>query len=182
MAHPRARRDVAAHLRIEGDQAHAVLLPEHQVGQAGREPRGVLPFGEAAAAPVIHRAAQIEQQGRAEIRLLLVLADVIAIRAPEDAPVDVANLVARHIRPVLLELDGKALVRRAVQAGRKGLPPPAAPAPADCVIFCRSAGLRKSVTCAMREQRGTTPAGRPGAARARSRVRPGRAAPRRPSG
>src|SRR5262249_30202418 len=66
--------------------------------------------------PVGHRAAGVQEQRRAEVRLLLVLADVEAVALAEDPPVDVADLVAGDVLPVLLELDAVALLRRAVQA------------------------------------------------------------------
>ncbi len=44
MAHPRARRDVFAHLRVEGDEPHAVLLAEHEVREARRQPRARIPY------------------------------------------------------------------------------------------------------------------------------------------
>src|SRR6185503_898756 len=66
---------------------------------------------------VVHRAARVEQHRAAEVRLLLVLADVEAVGLAEHAPVEVADLVAVDVLAVLLELHAEALVGRAVEAG-----------------------------------------------------------------
>ena len=124
MAHPRTRRDVAADLRVERHEAHAVRLLEHQIRKTGGELRGVFEFAHASigcARAVVHRAAAIEDDGGAEVRLLLVFADVVAVAACEDAPVNVPDFVAGHVLPVLLEFDAEALVRRPVQARGEAL-------------------------------------------------------------
>src|SRR5690606_41318312 len=61
------------------------------------------------------------EQVRAEVRLLLELLDVEAVRAAVHAPVDVAEVVAGLVHPVLGELDGETAVRRAVYAGEESL-------------------------------------------------------------
>ena len=120
MADAGARRDVFADLRVEGDEAHAVLLADHQIREASGEARGVFVFRDAVS-PVIHRAAEIEQQRGAEVRFLLVFADVKAVAAPEDAPVNVPDFIAGDVLAMLLKLDAESLVRRAMQAGAKAL-------------------------------------------------------------
>ncbi len=51
-----------------------------------------------------------------EIGLLLVLLDIEAVRAPEDLPVDVANIIPGDIFPVLGELDTEAVIRAAMKS------------------------------------------------------------------
>src|SRR5688572_10519026 len=109
MTHARTRRNVSANLRVKGHQPYAVLLPEHQVRETRRQSHGVLVFGHGPAA-VIHGSAEIQQQRRTEVRLLFVLTNVETVRSSEDTPVDVPDLVSRHVLPVLLELDTEALV------------------------------------------------------------------------
>ena len=53
---------------------------------------------------------------RGEVRFLLVLLDRVALAAAVALPVDVANIVARHIFAMLHELDGEAAKRRLVIA------------------------------------------------------------------
>ena len=60
-------------------------------------------------------------QVRDEVRLLLVLLDVVAVGFPVDPPVQVAEIVAGGVLAVLGELDGEAFVRAAVQAGNEPL-------------------------------------------------------------
>ena len=83
----------------------------------------VLPDAHLRAAPR-HRAADVEHDARAEVRLLLVLAHDPAIGARGDLPVDVAKVVARLIRPVLGELDREALARRPVKSGHEAVDNP----------------------------------------------------------
>jgi hypothetical protein len=70
---------------------------------------------------VAHRPALVEQDGTPQIRFFLVLANVNAIRLPENLPVDMTRLVATDVLTMLLELDTEALVWRTVQAGTESL-------------------------------------------------------------
>ena len=119
-----ARRDVAADFGVEGDEAHAVALLEHEVGERGGEPDGVVGLRRAARTRVAHGAAEVEQERGAEVGFLLVFADVVTVGLAEDLPVEPADFVALHILPVLGELDAEALVRRLVQPGEKALDHP----------------------------------------------------------
>jgi hypothetical protein len=51
-----------------------------------------------------------------QVGLLEILLEVDLVGLPEHLPVDVPDVVPLHVRPVLGELDGDALVRRAVHA------------------------------------------------------------------
>ena len=119
-----ARRDVAADFGVEGDEAHAVALLEHEIGERGGETDGVVGLRRAARTRVAHGAAEVEQERGAEVGFLLVFADVVAVGFSEDLPVESADFIALHILPVLGELDAEALVRRLVQAGEKALDHP----------------------------------------------------------
>ena len=63
-----------------------------------------------------HRLAGVEQQVRQEVGLLLVLLEVELVGLGPDLPVDVADVVARHVFAVLGELDGEAVVGAGVLA------------------------------------------------------------------
>src|SRR2546430_2734474 len=52
-------------------------------------------------------------------RIFLVLLEVNLVRPPEPLPIHVPNVIPRHVLPVLRELDGDPLVRRAVHAGHQ---------------------------------------------------------------
>ena len=116
MADAGTGRDVFADFGVERHEPHAVLLADHEIREAGSEARGVLVFRDAVA-PVVHRAAEIEQQCGAEVRLFLVFADVKPVAAAENTPVNVADFIARHVLAMLLELDAESLVRRAMKTG-----------------------------------------------------------------
>src|SRR3954451_20470638 len=57
----------------------------------------------------------------AEVGLFLKALDEIPVAAGVQSPVEVAGIVAGRVLPVLAELDGKAVVRTAMQAGEKAL-------------------------------------------------------------
>src|SRR5262249_15641287 len=68
---------------------------------------------------ISHAAAGIDQEIRAEVCFLLVFLDVVTIRLTVRSPVDVPNLVARIVLPMLGELDPETLIRRLVNAGEE---------------------------------------------------------------
>ena len=56
-----------------------------------------------------------------EVGLLLVLLDIEAVGAPEDLPVDVANVIAGDIFPVLGKLNTEAVIRAAMESRDESL-------------------------------------------------------------
>ena len=109
------RRHVLDDLAVERDEADAVALVVHQVGQARGEDARVVELRDAAAA-VVHRLRHVEQHREVHVRLGFVLLDVVAVGARPQPPVHAADVVARHVAAVLGEIDRRAEVRRLVQA------------------------------------------------------------------
>lgn len=109
--------DDLAELGIEGDQTDGVLLGHEQVGKGGGEFAGVVELQDAASAAVAHGAGSIQDDGGAEIGFLVVFADVEAIGAAEDLPVETADFIALDVGAVLAEFDGEAFVGRGVETG-----------------------------------------------------------------
>src|SRR5207245_2596216 len=68
-----------------------------------------------------HAAGSIDEQMGVQVGFFLVFLDVIAVGLAEDAPVDVANLVAGIILAMLGELDAEALVGAFVNAAEEAL-------------------------------------------------------------
>ena len=64
-----------------------------------------------------HRCRDVEQQVRAQVRLLLEVLDRVAVAAREGAPVEQAQVVARTVLAVLGEDHARAAVRAAMDAG-----------------------------------------------------------------
>ena len=81
---------------LERPDADALGLPEHQVGDGGQQPAGVIEL-RAVLAGVVHGAGGVEDEDAAEVGLLVVLLDVRPVGAAEDAPVDVTRIDARHV-------------------------------------------------------------------------------------
>ena len=120
----RLRGKVLAYLRVESDEADCVLLAREHVGDAGREISRIVELGELLPvelgrriAAIGHRPRAVEENRRAEIRLLLVLADVETVLAPEHLPVERSQVVARHVLAMLREFYGIALLGRTVTPG-----------------------------------------------------------------
>src|SRR5436190_10632583 len=107
------RRHVLHDVVVEGGEADAVPLAVHHVGEAGGEDPAVLELADAAAAER-HRLRDVEQTGEVDVGVGLVLLDIEAIGAPEQLPVDAADVVAGGVAAVLGEVDRRAELRRAV--------------------------------------------------------------------
>jgi hypothetical protein len=78
---------------------------------------GVLELRDVGARGVGHRLARVQEQVGEEVGLLLVLLEIELVGLGPDLPVDVADVVSRHVLAVLGELDGEAVVRAGVLAG-----------------------------------------------------------------
>ena len=115
-----ARRQPAENAVVERHQACRVALAGHQVRERGGQARSVLALRHRARA-VAHRRADVEQQVRAEVRLLLVLLHVIPVGPRVHLPVDRGEIVARQVLPVLRELHAEPLQRAAVQPRQEAL-------------------------------------------------------------
>ena len=107
MPGPRAGRKHVDDALVERHQADRVALPRHQICERRGEARAVLELGHRAR-PVRHRSADVEHEMAIEIGLLLELLDVVPIAACVHLPVDRRQIVARHVLPVLRELDAEA--------------------------------------------------------------------------
>src|SRR5437879_11258760 len=70
-------------------------------------------------AAIVHGVADIHDQVAAQIGLFLELLDVELVSLGPDFPVEMANVVARRVIPVLHALDGMAEERTAVHARDK---------------------------------------------------------------
>ena len=60
---------------------------------------------------------QTYEEQRAEIRLLLVLLQVLSLRLGEHLPVEVPERIPRHVLPVLRELHAETVIGTAVETG-----------------------------------------------------------------
>ena len=112
-----AGADQRADLAVEGDQAHAVLLLEHQVGQRRGRALGVFELRHRrGVAPVAHALAGVQQQVADQVRLFLELLQVVLVGPAEDFPVEVAQVVAGRVLAMLGELDREAVEGAAMHA------------------------------------------------------------------
>ena len=107
------RPDMLHDVVVEGVQPHAVLLSRGEVGQAGGQKPCVVQLARLSGA-VAHRGRHVEQEAHVGVRLRLELLDVEAVGACVEPPVDPADVVPRHVRPVLREIHAHAEVGRTV--------------------------------------------------------------------
>ena len=107
-------------LLVEHDQPDRIVLTRGEIRERRGEKLAVLQLADAAGA-VVHRRARIEQDHQSRVGLAFVAADVRALGARVDVPVDEARIVAFDVRAILLELLAEAVVRRAMQPGEKAL-------------------------------------------------------------
>ena len=108
---------------VEDHEPGGVTLPHQHQRERGGEAAGVVEFREAGVgrARPGHRAAGVEHHHGAEVGLFLELLDVQPVLRAQQLPVDVAELVARLVHPVLGELDRESAPGRAM-AARPGTP------------------------------------------------------------
>ena len=122
LARLRGRTQVGADRLVEGDEPDRILLANEEVAQGRGEVAGVFEFREVRLAAegagrltlVGHRARGIDDEGGAEVRLLDVLLDVIAVALAVDPPVEIAQIITGDVLAVLGELDREPLVRTRV--------------------------------------------------------------------
>ena len=123
VAEARARRQHRADLVVERDEAGRVALAQQHQRERGDEALGVGELGQdgVGIAGPGHGPADVAHHHGAEVGLFLELLDVQPVVPAEDLPVDVAELVARLVHPVLGELDREPAPGRAVQPAEKSL-------------------------------------------------------------
>ncbi len=105
---------------VEGDDADAIALLLGEHGERGGEEPGVVELGEPLASEA-HRAGDVEQEGEAGVGVGFELLHVEAVGAGEEPPVDAADVVSRHVGPVLGEVYGSSEVGRAMKAADEAL-------------------------------------------------------------
>ena len=109
------RRDVADQPVGDARQPDGVPLLDRQVAEGAGDPPGVLDLGTSRRAEV-HRAAGVEHEAAAEVRIGLELLDEEPVGPPEGPPVEPPEVVAGDILAVLGELDARPPVRAGVPA------------------------------------------------------------------
>src|SRR5206468_5266107 len=100
---PAARRDVRAHVRVEGQQSDSVPLVIPEIREAGREnPRVIYLFDLARA--VVHGPADVEQNDDARVGFTFVQLDEQPVVAAVDVPVNPPDFVAGLVFAVFGEI------------------------------------------------------------------------------
>ena len=111
---------VLHYLGVERVQPHPVTLAAGKVGQRGGQEARVVELADGAAA-VGHGARYVEEHGEVGVRLRLVLLDIMTVRAREQPPVDLADVIARYVGAVLRELHRQSQIGRAVEPVQKAV-------------------------------------------------------------
>ena len=116
MLPPRARR----HEALAGEQADRVALSRDEMRERRGRDHRVAEFCEWLPRK-IHRPARVEHDRRRHVRRLAKLLGVDAVGSRDELPVDVFQIVAGPIVPVLAELGAVAVERAAMQARTRAL-------------------------------------------------------------
>src|ERR1044071_391940 len=95
-------------------QSDRVVLAHSEKRQRRCQVLRVLQLGDFAAR-VSHRSARINQQMYLRVRVTLIFFDVKAVCAREQFPVEVPEVVARHVLAMLCEVCRKPEMRRAMK-------------------------------------------------------------------
>ncbi len=109
------RRHEVDDVMVDGHNADAVALLAREVAQTRRQIARVVELADPIAG-VIHRSRDVEDDDEVRVRVRLELLDVETVGAAKDSPVDAPNVVARHVRSMLREIDRQTQIRRAVKA------------------------------------------------------------------
>ena len=113
-----------SHLVVEQRQAGGVGLVDEHEHEAGSERAGIVHFGKPARVAERHALGRVEQNIGADIRLLLIAADDVAVGARIDSPVNAVRRIAARVFAVVGELHGRTMMRRAVQSLQRALDRP----------------------------------------------------------
>ncbi len=105
-----AGRQPVAPVRVEDVESDAVALIDDEIRQGRRQRFREFELVRILVA-VEHRVARVHHQMGGEVRFLLVLLDGVAIGTSVAFPVDMANIIARHILAMLDEFDREAAIR-----------------------------------------------------------------------
>lgn len=102
----------------EDQQADPIILIENQAGQGGGDNAGVMPFADRGTITLVrHAAGAIDRQQTGEIGFGLIPFQHQAIGSAQDFPVEMAQIIAGDIRPVVGKIDAVALMGAAMTAG-----------------------------------------------------------------
>lgn len=110
MARSRTRRHMLDHIFIERDEPDRVVLTDSEKRQRRREVLRVLELRDFAAG-VAHRSTGVNEQMYSRVSVALILFYVEPIGASEQLPIEVAQIVAGHVLPMLGEVGREAEIR-----------------------------------------------------------------------
>ena len=114
------RGDEIAYLRVIRHEADGILLVDEKIRKRSGDVLPVLELRKPVrrrASAVGHRARSVEDDGRPQVRLVDILLDVEPLAARDELPVEIAEVVAGHIRTMFGELGAGAFARALVAAG-----------------------------------------------------------------
>ena len=113
----RARRQIAGDALVEQHQPNRVTLMDHQIAQRRGEIVGVIELTDFAGVNNSHRRRLVDEYITFEIGFFFKLLHVKTVGFAVNFPINVADLVAGHVLPMLGKFDAEAVIRAAMQAG-----------------------------------------------------------------
>lgn len=116
------RRNHVPQAGVEADQSNGVPLPEQQQRHRRGQPFGVGQLGQSRrVASPLHGGRNVEHEHGPGIGLFLELFDDPAIGAPCDAPIEITQVITRHVGAMLRELNRKPLSGRPMETGNEAV-------------------------------------------------------------
>ena len=114
-----ARGQAGADLGVEGNQAHGILLVNHQVTQRRRQTDPIVELGQLLLVRESHRATEVHRQIARDVGFRFELLDVILVRLGVHQPIDILGIVAGGVLAMLTELHRESVKRTRMQPLQK---------------------------------------------------------------
>jgi hypothetical protein len=120
LARPRTGRQVLDHSFVECGESDGIVLSDAEIRQRRSQILGVLQLAYPGTGKT-HRGARIDQQVNLGVSVSLVLLDVHSISSGEQLPIEVPDIIPRHVLAMLSEIRRETQIRGAVQTGNESL-------------------------------------------------------------
>ncbi len=114
------RRHIRPHFLIVNQKSRRILLTKHKIRQGRRQVGAILQLGDAIGF-VAHRGGGIQKNVPAKVGFLLELLDIEPIGFAVYFPVDMTDIIPRHILAMFGEFHREAMIRAFVQANDETL-------------------------------------------------------------
>ena len=121
VAGPAARRHMGVNMLVKRDEPNRILLAIQKVSQGRGQKFRIGEFRNSASLRISHRRAGVDQQMTLRVRVRAIFLDEVAIRAREQPPVEITQIIAGIVLTIFGEFGREACKGRAMQPGHESL-------------------------------------------------------------